>query len=189
MAGLGTIINIAAILAGGIGGLVFKKSIKERVQNTLMSTCGICVLFLGISGAMQKMLQISDDSLTGGGTMMMVGSLAIGALVGELINIEAGIERFGEFLKHKSGNVMIMTASLGKGCIFAAIPVGLFQGSITLLSKVIEPVLTTKAMDNLSLVGSILIFCVGLNLVWGKKVKVANMLPALVIAVAWSYFR
>jgi uncharacterized membrane protein YqgA involved in biofilm formation len=37
-------------------------------------------------------------------------------------------------------------------------------------------------------VGSVLIFCVGVNLVWGKKVKVANMLPAVVIAVVWSFF-
>ena len=43
------------------------------------------------------------------------------------------------------------------------------------------------AMSNLSLVGSVLIFCVGLNIVWGKKVKVANLLPALVIAAAWAF--
>jgi uncharacterized membrane protein YqgA involved in biofilm formation len=44
--------------------------------------------------------------------------------------------------------------------------------------------MTDLAMDYLSLIGSVLIFCVGLNLVWGKKIRVANMLPAVVLAVA-----
>ena len=80
-----------------------------------------------------------------------------------------------------------MTASMGKGCIFSAIPVGLFQGFFTLLARLIEPLITDEAMANLSLTGSMLIFCVGLNLVWGKKVKVANMLPTIVFAVIWPF--
>ena len=59
---------------------------------------------------------------------------------------------------------------------------------MTLLSRLIRPLMTEAALANLSLIGSILIFCVGLNLVWGKKVKVANMLPAVVIAVVWAFF-
>ena len=53
--------------------------------------------------------------------------------------------------------------------------------------KLIQPLMTEAALGNLSLVGSILIFCVGVNLVWGKKVKVANLLPALVFAVGWAF--
>ena len=83
--------------------------------------------------------------------------------------------------------VFVMTASLGKGCIFSAIPVAVFQGSITLLSTFIEPLLTEAAMANLSLTGSMLIFCVGLNLIWGNKIKVANLLPTLLVAVAWAF--
>lgn len=82
--------------------------------------------------------------------------------------------------------IMVMTASMGKGCVFSAIPVALFQGSVTLLARLVEPIMTQSALDNLSLTGSMLIFCVGVNLIWGKKVKVANMLPTLLIAVAWS---
>ncbi len=82
---------------------------------------------------------------------------------------------------------MVMTSSMGKGCIFSAIPIALFQGGITLLSRLIEPVMTTQALANLSLVGSILIFCVGINLVWGKLVKVANLLPAVVVAVIFAF--
>ena len=74
--------------------------------------------------------------------------------------------------------VMVMTCAMGKGCIFSAVPVFAFEGVITLLASLLRPLITDRAMDYLSLVGSILIFCVGLNLTWGKKVKVANMLPA-----------
>ena len=85
--------------------------------------------------------------------------------------------------------VLIMTASMGKGCIFSAIPVFLFQGSITLLSRLIEPVMTEQALSNLSFTGSMLIFCVGVNLVWGKRVKVANLLPAILVAVIWAFLQ
>ena len=83
--------------------------------------------------------------------------------------------------------IAVMTSSLGKGCIFSAIPVFLFEGTITLLARLLSPVMTDLAVAYLSLIGSILIFCVGLNLVWGKKVRVANMLPAVVLAVAAAY--
>ena len=84
--------------------------------------------------------------------------------------------------------VCVMTASLGKGCIFSAIPVVLFQGGVTLLSAFLEPVLTEQAVANLSLVGSMLIFCVGVNLIWEKKIRVANLLPTIIVAVVWALF-
>ncbi|MGN1119709.1 MAG: DUF554 domain-containing protein [Oscillospiraceae bacterium] len=237
MPGLGTIINAAGIILGGVLGLLFGKAMKPRFQETLTCACGVCTLFLGTAGAMEKMLTLGENGkLSGGGTMMVIASLALGALVGELINIEGAMERFGEWLKKvtKSENdggfvdgfvtasltvcigamavvgaiqdgilgdystlaakavldliiVMIMTAGKGKGCIFSAVPVVIFQGSVTALSGLLEPVMIEPALDNLSLVGSILIFCVGVNLVWGKKVKVANLLPAIVFAVVCAY--
>lgn len=83
--------------------------------------------------------------------------------------------------------ICVMTASMGKGCIFAAIPVGIFQGTITVLARAVQPLMTERALSNLSLTGSMLIFCVGVNLIWGKKLKVANMLPAIVIAVICAF--
>ena len=83
--------------------------------------------------------------------------------------------------------ILVMTCSMGKGCIFSAIPVAVFQGSITALAGLIRPLMTEAALGNLSMIGSILIFCVGVNLVWGKKLKVANMLPAVVFAVAAAF--
>lgn len=236
MAGLGTIINSAAIIVGGVFGLLFGKILNERIQDSLQKASGICVLFIGIAGAMEGMIKLSGSSLSAGRSMLIVASLALGALVGEILNIEHGFERFGEWLKVKTGNakdksfvegfvtasltvcigamavvgsikdgisgdysilatkaildfiiIMVMTCSLGKGCIFSAIPVAVFQGLITALARLIKPLMTDGALANLSLIGSILIFCVGVNLVWDKRIKVANLLPSLVFAVAIAF--
>lgn len=236
MPGLGTIINMAAIFAGGMVGLFFGKIMTKRFQDILIMVCGISTLFIGIGGVMEHMLVIEGSSVSTQGTMMVIGSLALGSIVGELLNIELRIEQFGEFLKRKTGNsgdatfvdafvtasltvcigamaivgaiqdglagdysilaakavldlviICVMTASIGKGSIFSLIPVGILQGSVTFLARLIKPLMTDAALGNLSYVGSILIFCVGLNLVWGKKVKVANMLPSIVFAVVWAF--
>jgi len=71
--------------------------------------------------------------------------------------------------------------------VFSAIPVACLQGMVTFLARFIKPIMTEGALSNLSLVGSVLIFCVGINLVWGKKIRVANLLPAIVIAVIFAF--
>ena len=233
---MGTIINVAAIILGGIVGRLFGRIFSERYQDTLTKACGISVLFIGIAGALEGMLVIEENRIVSGKAMMIVVCLALGALFGELLNIEDKFERFGEWLKKKTGNakeklfvegfvtasltvcigamaivgaiedgifgdysilatkavldfiiIIVMTGSLGKGCAFSAIPVGILQGSVTVLAKFIKPVMTDAALANLSLIGSILIFCVGLNLVWGKKIRVANLLPAIVLAVVLAF--
>ena len=137
MAGLGTVINVAAIVAGGLGGLLFGKRMEKRYQDTLMSANGICVLFLGIAGCLKEMYTIVQGKVESGGTMMMIASFSIGALAGEWLNLELHMEQFGEWLKKKTksdGDASFVdgfvTASMGKGCLFSAIPVGLFQGGL-----------------------------------------------------------
>lgn len=83
--------------------------------------------------------------------------------------------------------IMVMTCSLGKGCVFSAIPILVFEGGTTLLATLPKPVMTAPAMHNLSLIGSILIFCVGVNLIWDKRIRVANLLPAVVFAVIAAF--
>ena len=235
--GIGTFINTAAILAGGLLGGLFGRFLKETAQETLMKVCGVSTLFIALSGTLEKMLQVQDGRLVSSGSMLLIGCLALGAFLGELLDLEAGFERFGSWLKIKTGNakdkgfvdafvtasltvcigamaivgsiqdgilgdysilatkaildliiIMVMTASLGRGCVFSAIPVAVFQGSITALAGLIKPLMTAAALDNLSLVGNVLIFCVGINLVWGKKIRVANLLPAVVLAVIAAFF-
>ena len=236
MIGLGTIINSAGIVMGGLSGLLFGKLLKERYQESLNMACGVSVLFIGIAGAMEGMLKIDGDTLSSGQALRIVICLALGALVGEAVDVESRFERFGEWLKRKTGNakdkdfvngfvtasltvcigamaivgaiqdgisgdwsilatkaildfviIMVMTCSFGKGCMFSAIPVFLLEGAITLLAVLIKPLMTGDALKSLSLIGSILIFCVGLNLIWGKKVRVANLLPAILLAVVAGY--
>lgn len=76
---------------------------------------------------------------------------------------------------------------MGKGAIFSAIPVFVFEGAITLLARLVSPIMTPTAVAYLSLIGSVLIFCIGINLVWGKKLKVDNMLPAVLLAILAAY--
>lgn len=83
--------------------------------------------------------------------------------------------------------IAVMTSSMGKGCAFSAVPVFLFEGVITLLARLLAPVMTELAVSYLTLIGSTLIFCVGVNLVWGKKIRVANMLPSVALAVLAAY--
>ena len=84
--------------------------------------------------------------------------------------------------------VAVLTSSLGKGAIYSAVPVFILEGSVTLLAKFISPLMTEIAINYIGLVGSILIFCVGINLIWNNIIKVANMLPSLIVAVVFAYF-
>ncbi len=78
--------------------------------------------------------------------------------------------------------IIVMTSSLGKGCIFSAIPVGILQGSITLMARLIAPIMNDTALDYISMTGSILIFCVGVNLLKKDMFKICNMLPVVFVA-------
>ena len=82
---------------------------------------------------------------------------------------------------------MIFASTMGIGVLFSVIPMGLYQGAITLLAQVVQPYLSDRLTLQLSYIGSVLIFVVGFNLVFSdRKMKVANMLPALLIPVAWE---
>ena len=100
--GLGTLINCAAIIAAGILGRIFSKILNKKVQKALVLSSGVSIFFIGLAGSMQGMLSISEGTLKSGRTMLLVISLAIGALIGEIIGIEEGFERFGAYLKKKT---------------------------------------------------------------------------------------
>lgn len=85
--------------------------------------------------------------------------------------------------------VMVFASTYGKGTLFSALPVGVLQGSITLLAALLgSGSLPQPVIENLSFLGSVLIFCVGINLAFGPKFRVANMLPALVISAGMTFF-
>lgn len=235
MIGLGTIINSALVILGGILGMLFGSALKPRFRDIMTCACGLSTVFIGAGGTFAKMLRIEEGTLSAQGSVLIVLSLVLGGLIGEVLDIENRTEQFGAWLKVKSHSerdprfiegfvsaslticigamaiigpindalyhdysllitkgildliiVMAMAASLGKGVVFSVIPLFLFQGSVTLLAGILGPRLSDTGLSGLSLVGNILIFCVGLNLLFGKKIRVANLLPSLIFAVALS---
>lgn len=234
---LGTIVNAAAVVIGGGAGMLIKKGLKKDFQDSLMKTLGTAVIFLGAAGAMTGLLEFRDGTLQTRGTMLMILSLTLGIIAGELLKIEDRMEALGEKLKklvraegdnlfvqgfvtnalvvcvgamavvgslqdginHDPSTLfakavldamisMVFAASLGVGVLFAAVPLFLYQGAITLLAGVAAPFFTDEVVGNLSYIGNILIAVVGVNLLFGKTVKVGNMLPALIFAVVLGYF-
>ncbi|MCD8197895.1 MAG: DUF554 domain-containing protein [Lachnospiraceae bacterium] len=234
MKGLGTIINVLAVLAGGGIGLVVRGGMKQRYQDIMMQALGMATIFVGIVGALQGMLTVEDGSLGSQGTLLLVLSLTIGGLAGEFLNIEEKLEQFGEWLKRKvhaeqnarfveafvttslvvcvgamaivgaledglSGDasmliiksaldfaiVIVFASTLGVGSLFSAIPIAIWEGGITLAATLIAPFLSDALITDLSAVGSVLIFGVGVNLLFDRKIRVDNLLPALLGPVVY----
>ena len=229
MIGLGTIINTAAVIAGGLIGICLKRGMKQKMQDTLMQACGVSVIFLGISGTLSKMSVVENSD------MVLILSLVIGSLLGEWMDIEQKMDLIGEKIKKAvkaqndnkfvdgfvnvsliicvgamaivgsiqdgiSGDysmlaakaildfviVMVFASTYGIGAIFSAVLIFLYQGGITLAAAAFGSFASPAVIDNLSFVGSALIFCVGVNVGFGKKINVGNMLPALIIAALWA---
>lgn len=101
MFGIGTIVNTALVIVGGLIGLLFKKGIKERYEKTLMAACGVSTIFIGITGTLQEMLTVVDGKIQTQGTMLLIFSFVLGGFVGELINIEKRMDSLGEKLKKR----------------------------------------------------------------------------------------
>lgn len=235
MKGLGTIVNVAAVIFGGVIGMIIKKGLKERINDTLTKACGISVIFIGVAGALSKMLVIDGNSISTNGTLLLVLSLVFGGIIGELINIEKRMDSLGNRLKKavKAGNdsnfvegfvaatlvicigamaivgslqdgltgdhsmlftkaildfiiVMVIASATGIGAVFSAVPLGIYQGLITLCAVLIEPLISDRLVNELSMVGSVLIFCVGINLIFDKKIRMGNLLPALLVPIIWE---
>ena len=236
MRGMGTIANVLAIIIGGSLGLFCKNLLKVRYQETIMKATGIATMFLALSGTLSKMFVIQQESIQTTGSMNVILSLVIGALIGEMIDIDHFFEKFGNWLKMKTKSqgdhqfvnafvtasltvcigamaimgaiqdgiyanpstlfakavldfviILVMSSSMGKGCFFAFIPVAFLQGTLTALSVGLAPFMTTSFLNHLDMVGNILIFCVGINLIWPRTIRVANLLSALVVAVVLSF--
>jgi len=235
MTGLGTIVNVLAVLGGGFIGVLIKGGLSKRFEDILMKSLGLAVTFIGISGALTGMLTVEGGVLKTDRTMLMIFSLLLGSLLGEILKIEERLEGIGEKLKNKikaSGgsefaegvvsltliisvgamaitgsledglngdcsvlfaksmldviSAMVFASALGAGVLFAAVPMGIYQFAITFLAKWLQPYLSDALVLNMSFIGSVLIFAIGINLIFGKKFKVGNMLPALFVPVIYA---
>lgn len=228
MIGLGTLVNVAAVIAGGAVGTFVKKGLPERFKNIIVQAIGLSVLMIGISGVLQGMFKaVEGGKLDRLYIMTMIFSMIIGGILGELINIEKKLDSLGDWFQKKlskegssfsegfvsasllfcvgamaivgsledglmgnpntlfaksilDGVISIVFAStLGIGVAFSALSLLVYQGGITLLAFWIKPWLTDMVITQMSLVGSVLIFCIGINILEIKKIKVGNLLPAI----------
>ncbi|QQK06995.1 DUF554 domain-containing protein [Miniphocaeibacter halophilus] len=234
---MGTIINTALVVLGGIFGTYFGRKISKNIQESLMKIIGVAVLFIGITGTLQYMLVIDGNNIKTQGTMMLIISLALGTIVGEILKIEDKIHRLGQWIKGKFNKkednyfvegfvntsliicvgamgivgsiqngltgdysmlvakgaldfviVMINGSLFGIGAAFAAMPMFIYQGAITVIAILSGNFIGTELINNISMVGATLVFCIGINLVWGNKIKVGNSIPALLIPIIYSLF-
>jgi uncharacterized protein len=218
----GTFVNAAAIIVGSLMGILLKKGLPDRLKGTLMQGLGLGVLLIGFRMAFQ-----SENLL------IVLASLVLGGIVGETINIELYLEKFGLFIQSKvdenssiakafvtssllycvgsmavmgalesglTGNhttlyaksildgvtSIIFASTLGIGVLFSAIPVLAYQGAITLAATLVQPILTTAAVAEMTGTGGLLIIGIGLNVLEIKTIKVGNLLPAILFALLIS---
>ena len=221
---IGTLINSAAIAIGSLLGLLIRKGIKESLKKLIMQSIGLCVILIGIQGALK-----TEQML------LMILSMSIGGFIGNLIDLDNKLERFGSWAQHKltrnqqddqfaRGFVtasmifcvgamavvgaldssirgdhstliakamldgitsIVLAGSLGAGVMLSAVAVLVYQGIIALLGTLIAPLLTTELITEVSAIGGLLITAIGINMVLDSKIKVMNLLPALLVPAVY----
>lgn len=218
-----TLVNCGVIIVGCIVGLFIKGGIPERFNKIIMNGLALCAMFIGFSGALE-----------GNNTIITIVSMAVGALIGELINIDKWLNKLGETIQKKldkgngkesriaegfvnasllycvgamsivgalqaglSGNYdtiyaktvldgvssVIFSASMGIGVIFSSVTVLLYQGGITLCATFLSGILSQAVIAEMTAVGSLMIVGLGLNLLEVTDIKIANLLPGILVPV------
>jgi uncharacterized membrane protein YqgA involved in biofilm formation len=221
---IGTLVNAGAVIAGGIVGMLLNKSLHDRYKTIYFQAVGLFTLAIGIS-MVYNMQHI----------LIVVGSLAIGSLLGEWMNLEKGAERVSLYLKTKfrigndcfseglitafllycigsmtilgaiqegtgGSSDLLLTKSLmdgfssillasafGVGVIASAIPLLIFQGGLTLLAMYASSFFSPQIIQGLTSVGGILLIGLGINILEIKKLRIMNMLPALLVVILLLY--
>ena len=213
---LGTLANTAAVLVGSLIGMGLKRGVSPAMERTLTQAIGLCVVFIGGSSTLGAMLTIAESGtkLQVEGTMLLIVSMVVGTMVGQLVDIEGALNRLGDWLHKKVGRaeqegcdtagsrftegfvldfviVLMLASTLGVGVAFSALPILVYQGLLATVGLLVGNVMTDAMTSGLSLVGNVLVCAVGLNLLLQTfpghlRISVGNMLPALVVPVAWE---
>ena len=237
--GFGTVVNIAAVIAGGLLGLLMKKLLSSRITGIVMQGVGLAVLIVGLSGVFSSSMKISGDKLSFENTLLMILSLAIGGFIGALLKIQERLETLSDRLskRFKSENsssfsegflaasllfcvgamaiiggledglsrnpsillsksaldfisAMILASTLGAGVLLSSAVVGIYQGLITLLAFILAPLLSADVVAQMSLIGSVLIVGLSLDILkLTKELKVSNLLPAVFMPLIYSLIK
>ena len=216
------VINGVAILIGALIGNKVRGGISDRFRSILMQAMALAVMLIGILGAIK-----TTDALT------VVICLAVGAVIGEGINIERRLENLGDSIKRRmkgaeatftegfvSASLIfcvgamaivgsldaglrgeystiltkslidgitatVLASTLGIGVAFSGLAVFLYQGLITLLAGFLQPLLSDLIITEMSAVGGLLIFAIGLNMQGMTKIRVGNLLPAICMPMVY----
>lgn len=233
---IGTLVNFAVVLILGTVGTFIKKGIPERFSNGIMSAMAICVVYIGIDGALEAAPDTSVNApLLAPGLfkiLVITLSMAIGTVIGELINFESMMDKLGAFAAKKLGSlgenenfakgfvscsvlfcigamtvngaiasaagdhqllfiksiidgvsVLVMSSTLGIGCAFSAFFVLLYQGTITFFATALVEVVSASTLTYMSVTGSLIVILLGTNVLGVTKVRTANMVPAMFVAI------
>ena len=252
----GTLLNVAAIVVGALAGTALGGRLPARVRGTVTDVLGLFVIVLGITDALDTFGPELADRLGRGAVLVVLGSLLVGGILGELVDIEARLTRVGERLRdlvlgrdavvlhapdggqrgreapetgdpsglrHRFVEGFVVTtllvcvgplavlgavqdgltgsldllavksvldgfaalafaSALGVGVAFAALPLLLYQGGLSLAAAAVGPLATDAMIAALGAVGGFLVVGIGLRLLEVRAVRVANLLPALVVA-------
>ncbi|MDD2994914.1 MAG: DUF554 domain-containing protein [Paludibacter sp.] len=217
---IGTLVNAGAVIVGGAVGMLFNKSMPERFKTIYFQAVGLFTIAMGI-GMVYNMQNI----------LIVVSSVAVGALLGEWMNIERAVDRLSEYLRKKLriGNekfseglvtsfllfcigamtivgaidegtgrssevlftkslmdgfsALLLASAFGLGVVFSSVPLLIFQGGITLLAMSASHFFTPEIIAGLTSTGGILLIGLGINILEIKKLRIMNMLPALLVVV------
>ena len=235
MLGLGTIINVVAIVTGATFGALLGHRLPEKMLRVLTDAMGLVVLVIGAL----NLLALSDsayvEAVTSAGTLLVVlGALLIGGIIGSLLKIEERLENFGSWLQKKTSKgkseskekfiegfvnasllftigpmavlgalsdglgqgfetlalkstldgftAIAFAAALGWGVAFSAIPVGVWQGVLTIAAAFAGALMPAAVVASITATGGILLIGTGLRVLQIKMVSVASLLPALIVA-------
>jgi uncharacterized membrane protein YqgA involved in biofilm formation len=227
----GTLINAAAVLAGTALGTLLGGRLPERIRETVLHGLGLFTLVLGISQGLEAFRPPLAD-VARGVVLIILGSVLVGGVVGELLRIEWGLDRAGEALKARFGRgqarftegfvvaslvfcvgpltilgsiqdgltgdyqllaikslldgfaALAFASALGWGVGFSVITILVYQGALSLSASALAGAFSDAMIAAMSAVGGILILGIGLRLLSLREVRVANLLPALVLAPA-----
>lgn len=141
-------------------GVKLKETVRIKNDNRFVE--GFVTTSLIICVGAMAIVGAMQDGLSGDSSMLIAKSLLDFALV------------------------VILASAYGVGVVFSALPLFLYQGAITVIAALFGAVISNALIEQLSYVGSALIFCVGVNLVREKTFQVANMLPALLVPIFWD---
>jgi hypothetical protein len=232
LVGTGTFLNTLTVLAGSLLGLVLGRRFPERLRRTTMQALGLITFFVA--------LRMMSD-LPGGYMLHVVAAVLLGAVLGELLKIEQGLEWLGARLRDRfaahdqaaegqprfvegfvvasmifcvgpmtllgtfedgthQAPILLYTksamdgvlsialaATLGRGVVFSALSVLLFQGLLTLLALTFAPNIPDLYIHGIRAAGGLLTFSIGLLLLDLVRIRVANLLPALPLVCLFLY--